>query len=159
MLHSQTTCVCPLHTPKEPNFITDFDAKQRYVAVGKVLWIVRYITQSVDGHSCTRIDTLASIMVYLSVIPPAGATFYASLSEYVDLTEAWVAVFAGLRAYALTQRHWLSAVIFLLSSVQFIVDTVGCSNLYLIGLSSRGYFRCPCCYFLVRTFTSPGGVV
>ena len=45
-------------------------------------------------------------------------------SGCVYLTETSVAVFNGLRVYALTQRSWLSVSVFFLSSVQFITNMV-----------------------------------
>ena len=79
----------------------------------------------VVDRSCTRVDTLASVFIYLSVLPPAGENWVVPYMR-MDHIEVDVPVFAGLRAYALTRRHWLAALIFLLSSVQFLTDMVRC---------------------------------
>ena len=71
--------------------------------------------------SCTRVSTLGDVLVALTVIPPAGEQH--PLSQTTGLIIMSL-VFAGLRAYALTQRHWVSALIFLLSVVQFVTNMV-----------------------------------
>ena len=80
-------------------------------------------------YSCAAIAVVASITLDLSMIPQAGAllspsTRLGSLSPLLGAHIKFNAVFTGLRAYALTRNRALSAVVFLISSVQFTRDLV-----------------------------------
>ncbi|KAI1782024.1 hypothetical protein LXA43DRAFT_1151863, partial [Ganoderma leucocontextum] len=58
----------------------------------------------VGDCSCARVILVDSTFLYLAFLPPAA--------------------FAGLRAYTLTRRRWLSALVFLLSSTSFATNMV-----------------------------------
>ncbi|KAI1791574.1 hypothetical protein LXA43DRAFT_1010837 [Ganoderma leucocontextum] len=71
-------------------------------------------TQIVGDCSCTRLATVGIIAMCLSGIPPA--------------------IFTALRAYALTRRHWLSTLVFLLLSVLIV------TNLMIVGFHVSGMY-------------------
>ncbi|KAI1791584.1 hypothetical protein LXA43DRAFT_421874 [Ganoderma leucocontextum] len=70
-------------------------------------------------QSCTRMAIVVRLFLYLSFIPPAA--------------------FTALRAYALTRCRWLSALVFLLSSVQFVTNMVGLLGYRVFGIHSAAW--------------------
>ena len=81
-------------------------------------------THALDDHSCPRVVLAQSVTSYFALLPPIGAYLHRLQRCKPGSTSDGSLVFAGLRAYALTQRRWLSVLIFLLSGVQFITNMV-----------------------------------